>query len=113
MNTDKKTAEEILADHSEKHNGVRHDYTGSWVLEAMEAYADQYRSQPSEKWISVEERCPLTQERVLAFGVRELGDAQPYTAVFLNNNGIRWLSSGELLDNVTHWQPLPSPPPKQ
>ena len=62
-------------------------------------------------WISVNDRLPETYTRVLIFG-RYTRDCpkKVYEAVF-HIKGKRFTSlAGIISKDVTHWQPLPSPP---
>lgn len=63
-----------------------------------------------EQWISINEKIPLTQERVLVYGQHWSGVDGPFTAVFINEPTLKWYGNGEYLKDVTHWMPLPSPP---
>lgn len=77
------------------------------VVVAMEAYADQYR----DKWISVE-RPPKDMDDVLVIdsgciigtAVYSSDKKLKYQKCWFNVHAQKWV------DDITHWQPLPTPP---
>lgn len=73
------------------------------------------------EWISVDERLPDENERVICYGTSEYGDqsnkfvAPGYRWVCRDEN--RWstlewdgVGGNEWFGTVTHWMPLPEPP---
>lgn len=70
---------------------------------ARELFDTGYRKQ---EWISVEERMPEMYEDVLCFNGRSVG------IDFICSDGT-WCEEVNRVIPVTHWMPLPSPPPKE
>ena len=56
----------------------------------------------NNNWISVEDRLPDENTRVLVF--IPYTDTKIDTDRILNGKWVRWI------DKITHWQPLPEPP---
>ena len=56
-------------------------------------------------WISVEDRLPDENTRVLVF--IPYTDTKIDTDRILNGKWVRWI------DKITHWQPLPEPPEEE
>jgi hypothetical protein len=79
--------------------------------EAAELYASLLLSEREGKWISVKERLPEQLVHVMV----HYGTMNPVRG-YLDNNGkwnLYYFGGCELADNqneITHWQPLPSPP---
>ena len=67
-----------------------------------------------QKWISVEERQPLTDELVIVAVHDDTGDTENDYSSFgfyleVNGSGV-WIVDGQRSCHVTHWMPLPKPP---
>lgn len=59
-------------------------------------------------WIKVSERLPEKMQKVLVWAKEGHGTIASYwTAIYLGKD---FFSSSTHNDNITHWQPLPSPP---
>jgi hypothetical protein len=72
---------------------------------AKSLYNAGYRKQSEGEWISVDERLPEDDTRVLVYLVdKRLIHTQMDTDRFVKREWIRWGSC------VTHWMPLPEPP---
>lgn len=61
------------------------------------------------EWIKVEDELPEKLSNVLVYGM----DGMPYTAWAFYSSESRFVGRNEFYDNVTHWMPLPEPPPKE
>ena len=65
-------------------------------------------------WISVKDRLPEINEPVLFTGKNDIGNRYPAQKGYYS--GDEWYTFGGLwdtpLDRVTHWMPLPEPPPE-
>lgn len=63
---------------------------------------------PSTGWISVEDRLPEPNQKVLISNGDNIGHAR------LHSSSLYWLivasNDGVPLSDVTHWMPLPAPP---
>ena len=97
-----KTAEEVLTEVM-TNSCYNADFRLSrpYIIEAMEEYAGQ------SKWVSVEERLPEDGEYVLAHYTNEFNGV-PMIYVCSINDGVFYDDLSKV--NVTHWQPLPTPP---
>ena len=78
------------------------------VVSAKKLYNAGYRKQSEGEWVSVEERLPKGDDRVLVY----LKDnPMSYTRIdtdrLVSKEWVRWG------DNVSHWKPLPEPPKKK
>lgn len=94
-----KTAEQIYEEMRPKHH-----YFGtlkSMCLEAMEAYADQFRK-PDSGWIPCSERLPEVDEVVLTWPLTIL-----VRSMKIEDGEKIWFFSAL---PPSHWMPLPSPP---
>lgn len=60
------------------------------------------------KWISVKERWPNVDERVLVYQKDGVHGGQPIDIEYLLCDGF-WKDQG-LISGITHWMPLPEPP---
>ena len=86
-------------------------YSQEQIYQAMEEYANQ------SKWISVEDRLPEDNQQVLAYCLFIKDELCPYITAyglltfhdhyFTQDNDIE---SDYLVNEITHWQPLPQPP---
>ena len=99
----KKTAEEILKETKYTMFGRTKLYDEEDVLPAMETYAAQFKSE----WVSVDERLPEPNVRVLVYSKVH----KDHLISEIDEKG-RWWQTYTLLNGVTHWQPLPTPPKK-
>lgn len=76
-------------------------------LDLMSEFADQFKP----KWIPVSERLPEYGERVLCFTIH--GSIPVcYLGYYYDDNGkfVLAYNGTDVVDNVTHWMPLPEPP---
>ena len=92
-----KTFQDCIRSVALKH-GVNITYN-NYITEAAELYR-----QESERWISVEDELPDEMQNVIL--IQDYGDHIGYFAT-------EWTKEVEKyyrINNVTHWQPLPSPP---
>jgi len=101
--------EEIIA----KHIGNPSRLLREDVEKAMESYAQHLLSEKVSEWVAVETRLPeigdLFSKEVLAYD----GNSIKVVALFKHSDGrISGYNTRqeEYMRNVTHWQPLPSPP---
>ena len=63
----------------------------------------------ADKWISVEERLPETNEDVLV--VVDYGGKSGVITGYMRSQNLGWQGLvGQRLTDVTHWMPLPEPP---
>jgi len=105
-----KTAEEILSEMTIRKQGpLSGFYWKTTVLEAMEEYTSQFRSEQHEsEWIPVSERLPEVNEIVQFWrGKWILGKR-----VMVGDTTL-WHYDGDTRYTYlapTHWQPLPKPP---
>lgn len=79
-------------------------YKGEWERTVERMNAGKGTNVPG-KWVSVEERLPVANERVI---VARGGD-KVEQGIFLGVNGW-WKVYGTNTKKVTHWMPLPEPP---
>lgn len=81
-----------------------HGFIVSSVEAAQALYNTDYRKQ--SEWISIEERLPENEERVLVYINSKLYGKTLDTDRYLRDSGswARWNN------HVTHWQPLPEAP---
>lgn len=68
-----------------------------------------------KRWISVTEKDKLPTDRCLAISVESDSYAEDYLIGWIQEDkkfktGYICSSDGEVLENVTHWMPLPEPP---
>jgi len=59
------------------------------------------------RWINVKDRLPKVNEEVLTY------DGTNMLVEYIVNCGTYFTWSCSSLEDVTHWTPLPSPPPKK
>ena len=96
-----KTFKDCCRDIEERH-GVeieKDPFIFAMITEAAELYRKE-----SERWISVEDELPDEMQNVIL--IQDYGDHIGYFAT-------EWTKEVEKyyrINNVTHWQPLPSPP---
>ena len=63
---------------------------------------------PPNEWVSVEERLPPPKQNVLAYSLSGgVAEADYADGVWMQ---YRWSA---VMDDVTHWRPLPAPPERQ
>lgn len=74
------------------------------MLDEAEKRTDKERPEVLNDWVSVKDRLPEHLEPVTAYSVKG-GVFHAWTV-----DGSRWRNHLYYIDNVTHWQPLPSPP---
>ena len=63
-------------------------------------------------WISVEDRLPIFNEKVLVFGLRYSSEPIIGEYINLNKNGNIFLTEICETNYITHWMLLPKPPIK-
>lgn len=83
------------------------DCTGEY--DDYEFVSISYANKQDNQWISVEERLPETEERVLIVP----NHVEAYFIGFINSNNSFWhgiFADGIKHCEVTHWMPLPQPP---
>ena len=98
-----KTAEEILSKHNPfQNNNGNTEYFTQNIIDAMEEYANQ------SKWISVDERLPEDEEECIITNGIVVEVAQMYGGEFC----VIYDLKAAIINDVTHWQPLPNPPTK-
>ena len=91
---------------------------GFWALEEWDAqnHADDlnaaYKQGQQDRWISAKDRLPKEGERVLATDGDTVGEVLyvHYGANTRTALAFRRTTTGPVLDDVTHWQLLPTPP---
>ncbi len=88
------------------------------MLDVRDAIEELERLYAERRWIPVEEELPEHGEEVLGWQTSNVGDHW-WPGVFVCHrwdrdtehvNAGEWFSEEGKLWNVTHWQPLPSPP---
>ena len=80
------------------------------IRKAHKAYAENVSCNlRKDGWISVEDRLPEEQERVLVYDHVEGEGQTVYEAKRVNGRWI-WANSVWVTHGITHWMPLPSPP---
>ena len=97
------------------HNKVCIDSANYKNAENCRQYVSEKDVQEVRHWISVKDRLPNPEERVLVF-VKALGKIDNIHKDVITTNWIT--SSGNWIDNwkgignyiITHWMPLPDPP---
>ena len=63
---------------------------------------------PQNEWVAVEERLPNSKQNVLAYSLSSgIAEADYADGVWMQ---YRWSA---VMDDVTHWRPLPAPPERQ
>jgi hypothetical protein len=60
------------------------------------------------KWISLKERLPMEQRRVIIYGAE--GDSWWVEMAYLKDNEWRMDNQHFPVEEATHWMPLPEPP---
>jgi len=78
-------------------------YSTQHLLEFAKEYANQKALTVSDEWISVEDRFPEQDQSVL------ISDTNDVYKAWYSDKNFFVENFGEV-DNVTHWQPLPTPP---
>lgn len=74
----------------------------------LDLIADVPTLTPPNDWVSVEERLPPKKQNVLAYSPRSgIAEADYADGVWMQ---YRWSA---VMDDVTHWMPLPEPPERQ
>ena len=69
-----------------------------------EAAAEIERIREERRWVSVEERLPEEDVKVLTMGLQK----HPVVCSFWHSDGV--FRDGGIIEGVTHWMPLPAPP---
>ena len=71
----------------------------------------------AQRWITVGERLPRSYQHVIAFGddydTDKVGPAKFIDGVWYDQDVIEHGSEWPELHSVTHWIPLPEPPPEE
>jgi len=115
MNTEIKSAEEILRNHYENMKKVNpeknwnewevmvQDGTVKLISDVAEEYASQFKQQ-SNVWIKPSERLPELGQLITS--VRDTGDNLIYESGFWCKEDLKYWK----MNNITHWMLLPNPP---
>mgnify|MGYP003404299319 CR=1 FL=1 len=76
------------------------------------AFVNGYKQGQQDRWISAKDRLPKEGERVLATDGDTVGEVLyvHYGANTRTALAFRRTTTGPVLDDVTHWQLLPTPP---
>ena len=123
-----------LRDISNSDSNIKSNYIGLTMIQAADAieeiqkdvnfhkfnsefWEDKYNSLADEKWIPVTERLPNGE----ALALNALKGSYGYHEYLLgyvgadseSDTGFRCENEGEILMNVTHWMPLPTPPEEE
>ena len=90
-------------------NIVRQDKVASELLEQVLYDIQHFPTiTPQNEWVSVEERLPPKKQNVLAYSPRSgIAEADYADGVWMQ---YRWSA---VMDDVTHWMPLPAPPDRR
>lgn len=106
-----KTAEQILKELCERVTGNVHDYSHSWLLDAMEEYAQQ-RVEEDTRWIPVSELPPKCKWVLVTNGKWVgVGKYDPQNGIYAGighwqDENTNWIADPKF------WRELPSPPNK-
>lgn len=103
------TEVDILANDINQHCAdLAENYCGDTHCVACLANALYNTGYRKQEWISVEDRLPKHQEKVLVCDTQQ----KMVTALYLtyDNGGFDWCTSVRLTNKVTHWMPSPEAP---
>ena len=112
------TNEEVIRALEHIRSAIRNGIPPTKPGKAIEAIDIAIAALERDRWISVEEKLPIVNERVLAC-VNILGKPSAWDAV--RWNGEEWEAEAEAMYDywttidypVTHWMPLPEPPKEE
>lgn len=90
----------------------KHDIKRNALTDALDMAVSALRKQGDKdtnvpiKWISVQEKLPESNDKVLAFTL-----SGKYAVARYDQRRQCWIAAGNL--TVTHWMPLPAPPKEE
>jgi len=94
-----------------KFEDIEHDKS-IYAIEAAVKEIESLRSQLSSQWISVDDRLPNINTKVLAyaeFGLDDEKTAQQCELIKQHGETF-WKAGNKSVNNLTHWMPLPALP---
>ncbi len=106
IKTDEQVNKEAYRASLSQYGSVHHDEYESTANGFIMGYNDAVND-IEPKWIDVDDRHPDDYTIVLVYGVYYEG----YTLTMAHMADENWFSAyGDLINDVTHWMPLPNPP---